>query len=90
MDCRDILNLIDDFIEETLSDAEREEFEAHISICTECYVFTMTYRKSKDLTEKIISFRMPDSVERRILSSIKKEMLTFASEKEKEEELLKR
>ena len=91
MDCSEIFNLIDEYIEETLELSKREEYEAHIKICSDYFCFIATYKKSLEITEKIICFRMPERVEQRILAQLKNEMLTSEkneNKKKKEETIL--
>lgn len=37
--CRDVVNLITDYLENRMADADRERFERHLAVCTGCATY---------------------------------------------------
>jgi len=54
--CRELVELVNDYIEGALSDADRARFEAHLGICEACVTYVdqirMTIGASGRLTEE--------------------------------------
>lgn len=42
--CRDVVNLITDYLENRMVDADRERFERHIAVCTGCATYLQQMR----------------------------------------------
>jgi hypothetical protein len=61
--CKDIVDLATEYLENSMESTFREEFEKHISLCPPCEVFFNTYRATGPLCRKAIARRIPHEVQ---------------------------
>ncbi len=66
--CRDIVELLDDYLDGALDPANAAALEAHLAGCQDCAAFTKTYRgtvrKSRELGER----QLPPELRERLLT----------------------
>ncbi|MBX2867590.1 MAG: zf-HC2 domain-containing protein [Acidiferrobacterales bacterium] len=79
MTCQEMESFIDDYLDNKLSDLQRDTFDAHIDYCPDCFNFMVNYRNAirlgktayaddyKDSCEK-----MPDNLVEAIMQASKK------------------
>jgi anti-sigma factor RsiW len=48
--CQELVELVTDYLEGTLSRREREAFEAHLAGCTNCSVYVEQFRQTIELS----------------------------------------
>jgi anti-sigma factor RsiW len=63
MKCRDVVELMTDYLEDALSPADRRRFEDHLTTCDGCTVYLEQLRTTMRLTGKIGSEVMPPELE---------------------------
>jgi len=74
MSCRQCAEALSDFLEGTLSAADRELFEKHLAKCPSCVTYMETYRLTIKLTMCLVCRPLPQHVERRLRESVAREM----------------
>jgi anti-sigma factor RsiW len=48
--CRELVELVTDYLDDALSRRDREAFEAHVAGCTNCRTYVEQFRKTVELT----------------------------------------
>jgi len=74
MTCRQCAEALSDFLDGTLSTADRELFEKHLSKCPPCVTYMETYRLTIKLTTRLSCGPLPQHVERRLRESVAREI----------------
>ncbi len=57
--CRDVSQILQDYIEDELPDSERRSIDMHLALCKECRVFLSTYKETVHLVGRIPDTPMP-------------------------------
>jgi anti-sigma factor RsiW len=72
--CRDFLNELSDYLEES-GDAElRAKLEQHITECPNCWVIADTTRRTIQIYKGMDPYPMPADVEDRLMRALEKKM----------------
>jgi anti-sigma factor RsiW len=66
VDCRQLAELLFDFVSGELPDDRRALLEEHLRVCPPCVVHVETYRVTIRLTRCLPPRPLPDDVERRL------------------------
>ncbi len=74
MNCRELVNLLADYIEGTLDPVLKEELEAHIKMCEPCLNFLRTYDKTRIITRKVRVEEIPVEFRERLKSFLLKKI----------------
>jgi len=64
--CRDVVGLLADFLELTLTEEQIVDFEEHLAGCEPCRAYLNTYRRTKELTARTERVEMPDEMRKRL------------------------
>lgn len=64
--CRDVIDLLVDYLEATLTDEVCAALEQHLRDCPPCVAYLNTYRKTRDLTGAEGRVEMPEEMRRRL------------------------
>ena len=64
--CRELIDLLADYLDSTLSQAAVVELEDHLARCAECQAYLNTYRSTKALAAQAGSVEMPAEMRRRL------------------------
>jgi len=64
--CRELIDLLADYLDSTLSQAAVVELEDHLAECAECQAYLNTYRSTKALAAQAGSVEMPAEMRRRL------------------------
>ncbi len=51
--CREIVDLVTDYLEDTLSPVEHERFEAHLVDCSGCQIYLAQMRQTRRMLEQL-------------------------------------
>ena len=70
--CRQISELVFDYLNEKLTPATKRDFEQHLSLCPDCVSFLKTYKKTVATTRSIKAERLPLMVRENILAFLRK------------------
>ncbi len=65
--CRDIVDLLHDYLDGALEPAAREALEAHLAGCRDCSAFMKTYRGTVRATRRLEPSRLPPELRERLL-----------------------
>ena len=79
--CQEMESFIDDYLDNSLPDLQRDTFDAHIDYCPDCFNFMVNYRNAVRMGKtayaddyKNSCEKMPDSLVNAILQASKKQM----------------
>lgn len=59
MTCKDVIGLLADYLESTLTEAEVAQLEDHLRACGPCMAYLRTYRRTKELAARAARVEMP-------------------------------
>jgi len=71
MRCRDVVELMTDYLEGALSTAERARFEEHIAGCDGCRAYLEQMRATRMLTGRLAEEPMPESLHDELVAAFK-------------------
>lgn len=66
MNCRELIAVLDDYLEGVLTPEDREDLEAHLRACAPCRAYLATYRKTKDIAAAAHRLDMPAEMKERL------------------------
>lgn len=78
--CRDVAELLVDFVENSLSIEDRLTIQHHLCGCTPCMIYMTSYRQTIMMTHRLPEEPLPPELEARLLA-----VLTKAAEEESSE-----
>ncbi len=64
--CRDVIGLMADYLESTLTEEQIAEFEEHLDGCDACQAYLNTYRWTMEVTARSQRVEMPAEMRRRL------------------------
>jgi anti-sigma factor RsiW len=71
MECRQIAELLGEYLDGTLPNQTRELIEWHIESCGPCVAFVNTYRGTIDAAKKLPPTAIPPELKQRLLSVLR-------------------
>ena len=71
IECRQIAELLGDYLEGSLPPPTRELIDFHIDGCAPCVAFLNTYRGTVDATRKLPDVPIPVELKKRLLAVVK-------------------
>jgi len=71
MTCRQVVELMTDYLEGNLSARDRASFEEHIAGCDGCRAYLAQLRTTRDVVGRIADEPMPASVERELIEAFR-------------------
>jgi anti-sigma factor RsiW len=71
MNCRQVVELMTDYIEGMLAPAERARFEEHIAGCDGCTAYLDQMRITRRIVGRLADVPMPQSVERELVEAFR-------------------
>lgn len=64
--CEDVIGMLLEYLETTLSPETLAAFERHLAACPPCVAYLRTYRKTRELTGTAGRVEMPEDMKARI------------------------
>jgi anti-sigma factor RsiW len=64
--CRALIDILDDYLDGTLSPDDRAEIERHLAVCEPCRAYLATYRKTRALGAEAGRVEMPEEMKARL------------------------
>jgi anti-sigma factor RsiW len=64
--CRDVIDLLVDYLEQSLPPETLEGFNWHLDHCAACVAYVNTYKKTRELTGEVTRVAMPDDMRTRL------------------------
>ena len=71
MNCRQVVELMTDYIEGTLSAADRVRFEEHIAGCDGCRAYLAQMRMTRRIVGRLADVPIPEPVERDLIEAFR-------------------
>lgn len=71
MNCRQVVELMTDYLEGTLSAADRARFEEHIAGCDGCRAYLAQMRATRRIIGRLAEEPIPEPVERELLEAFR-------------------
>jgi len=71
MNCRQVVELMTDYIEGILSTDERDRFEEHIAGCDGCRAYLAQMQTARNLAHRLADEPLPESIERELLDAFR-------------------
>jgi uncharacterized protein (DUF2267 family) len=69
--CKQITDLVFDYLNDKLSPNVKRDFEQHLQICLDCVNFLNTYKKTVSVTRSIRPKEIPPRVRKNILNFLR-------------------
>lgn len=73
IECRQIADLLSDYLDGTLPKPTRELLEWHIEGCAPCVAFVNTYRGTINAAHKLKDVEIPSELKQRLLTVLRKQ-----------------
>jgi len=64
--CRDVIDLLADYLEQSLPPETLEAFTRHLDTCPTCVAYINTYRKTRELTGEVTRVAMSEDMRVRL------------------------
>jgi anti-sigma factor RsiW len=71
MTCREVVELMTDYLEDALSSADRAKFEEHIAGCDGCSAYLAELRTTRRVLGKLAEEPIPEHVEAELMKAFK-------------------
>jgi anti-sigma factor RsiW len=71
MRCREVVELMTDYLEGALSPADVARFEDHIKGCDGCRAYLEQMRKTRELTGRLADEPLPDELQHELVSAFR-------------------
>ena len=72
--CKDFLNELSDYLDESADTALRTKLEQHISECPNCWVIADTTKKTIQIYRGMDPYPIPSDVESRLMKALEKKI----------------
>ena len=72
--CKDFLNELSDYLDESLDAELRTRLEEHITECPNCWVIADTTRKTVQIYKGMEPYPIPSDVESRLMAALERKM----------------
>jgi anti-sigma factor RsiW len=72
LNCRELTELITDYLEERLSQTDRVRFEQHLSVCPGCTAYVDQMRVTIQAMGSKPSLKIPSSIEKSLLEAFQR------------------
>lgn len=69
--CREVIDLLTDYVEDALPEQERRRVEAHLAICDGCTTYLEQMRETIRLTGMLTEEQIPDAERERLLDAFR-------------------
>ncbi len=73
--CKEIVDLIRDYLDGSLNPLDSQEFDLHIAGCVDCHAFLNTYRITVSLSHKLSCEMIPVELKNRLSTLLRKKGL---------------
>lgn len=71
MTCQELVELVTDYFENTLSPADRERFDAHIGVCDPCQTYLAQMEETIRLTGQLTEETIAPDVQQELLNTFR-------------------
>ncbi|HWB86802.1 MAG TPA: zf-HC2 domain-containing protein [Bryobacteraceae bacterium] len=81
--CKEFLNELSDYLDESLDSELRAKLEQHITECPNCWVIADTTRRTVQVYKGMEPYPIPSDVESRLMKALEKKMAAAQAVKRK-------
>jgi anti-sigma factor RsiW len=67
LNCQELVELVTQYVEGTLSPADQARFESHLGVCADCHRYLDQMRQTILLVGTLVEQDIPDEAEERLL-----------------------
>jgi hypothetical protein len=71
VDCKELVNLLGDYVDETLAPEDKHAVDGHMHQCAPCMAFLKQYRFAPSAVRETLLKEVPRDLETRLLSFLK-------------------
>lgn len=71
VDCKELVNLLGDYVDDTLPAADKSAVDGHMHQCAPCMAFLKQYRFAPSAAREVLLKEVPSDLENRLLSFLK-------------------
>ncbi len=79
--CKEFLNELSDFLDETTDAEIRSKLERHIAECPNCFVICDTTKKTISVYKGMKSCAIPEDVHQRLMAAVERKLAAKAAKK---------
>lgn len=72
--CKEFLNELSDYLDETTRAELRQQLEVHLAECPNCWVICDTAKKTIQIYKGVEPYPIPEDVRSRLLAALQKKM----------------
>jgi anti-sigma factor (TIGR02949 family) len=72
--CKQFLDELSEFLDDTVSAEDRKKLEEHICACPNCWVLTDTTKKTIEVYRKTEPVDLPEGVRGRLMAALERKM----------------
>ena len=72
--CKDFLNELSEFLDESVGPEVRQKLEAHVSECPNCWVIVDTTKKTLQVYKGMEAQEIPEDMRSRLMEALQKKM----------------
>jgi len=72
--CKEMTDLVLDYVNDRLTADVKREFKQHLRICPDCVSFLKTYKKTVSVTRSLAPDEIPQRVRKNILEFLRKRL----------------
>ncbi len=72
--CKDFLNELNDYLDESSRDSVRQEIQAHLAACPNCWVICDTTKKTIQIFKGTDLYPLPPEVHSRLMAALERKM----------------
>jgi anti-sigma factor RsiW len=67
LSCQELIELVTDYVEGTMSPADRARFERHVDGCADCHTYVDQMRRTIQIVGALVEEDIPDDAKRQLL-----------------------
>ena len=71
LSCQQLVDFCLEFLDGSLPDEERKQFQQHLGQCDECVTFFETYRRTPEISREAFAVEMPASLKETVRSYLR-------------------
>jgi anti-sigma factor RsiW len=71
LNCQQLVDFCLDFLDGSLPEEERRQFQNHLGCCCDCVTFLETYRRTPDVSRDVFALQMPASLKEAVRSFLR-------------------
>jgi hypothetical protein len=71
LNCQQLVDFCLDFLDGSLPEEERRQFQEHLGLCGDCVTFFRTYERTPEVSREAFELQMPPSVKETVRSYLR-------------------